>query len=149
VCETGWIEPPDPDRQRRHRHRFPRVEPGSDSRLHAAPGLSRYPTFAAVGCILLGATALLSNGAAGALSVLRGRFASPVDALKARSLILACIELTDLLLLATVFHVIAIGLFELFSDDRLDLPNSPEIHDLNHLNEKLIVVMAELSPGQA
>ena len=44
------------------------------------------------------------------------------------------------------------GLFELFIDDRLDLPNWLEIHDLNDLKEKLIgviiVVLAVLFLGQ-
>ena len=51
-----------------------------------------------------------------------------------------------------MLYVIAIGLFELFVDDRLDLPNWLEIHDLNDLKDKLIgvvvVVMGVLFLGQ-
>ena len=72
--------------------------------------------------------------------------------MKAKGLILAFIELTDLFLLATVLYVMAIGLFELFVDDRLDLPHWLEIHDLNDLKEKLIgvlvVVMGVVFLGQ-
>ena len=58
----------------------------------------------------------------------------------------------SLILLATVLYVIAVGLFELFVDDRLDLPLWLEIHDLNDLKDKLIgvivVVMGVLFLGQ-
>jgi uncharacterized membrane protein YqhA len=113
---------------------------------------SRYLIFIAVGCILIGATALLGYGAAETFSVLRSIFDAPVDAPRAKRLVLAFIELTDLFLLATVLYVIAIGLFELFIDDRLDLPDWLEIHDLTDLKEKLIgvlvVVMGVLFLGQ-
>jgi uncharacterized membrane protein YqhA len=70
----------------------------------------------------------------------------------AKGLVLAFIELTDLFLLATVMYVIAIGLFELFVDDRLDLPEWLEIHNLDDLKQKLIgvliVVMGVVFLGQ-
>ena len=70
----------------------------------------------------------------------------------AKGLILGVIELTDLFLLATVLYVIAIGLFELFIDDRVVLPRWLEIHDLDDLKEKLIgvivLVLAVLFLGQ-
>lgn len=113
---------------------------------------SRYLIFVAVICILVGATTLLGYGAVETLALLRQLFDPSGEALKAKSLTLAFIELTDLFLLATVLYVMAIGLFELFVDDRLDLPNWLEIHDLNDLKEKLIgvliVVMAVLFLGQ-
>jgi uncharacterized membrane protein YqhA len=113
---------------------------------------SRYLIFIAVACTLIGATALLGYGAAETFSVIRGILDTSAESPKAKGLILAFIELTDLFLLATVLYVIAIGLFELFIDDRLDLPNWLEIHDLNDLKEKLIgvliVVMGVLFLGQ-
>ncbi len=113
---------------------------------------SRYLIFIAVLCTLLGATTLLVYGAVETFSVIRSIVDPALEGPKAKGLILAFIELTDLFLLATVLYVIAIGLFELFVDDRLDLPNWLEIHDLNDLKEKLIgvliVVMAVLFLGQ-
>jgi uncharacterized membrane protein YqhA len=113
---------------------------------------SRYLIFIAVLGTLIGATTLLIYGAVETFTVVRGIISPSVDTLKAKGLLLAFIELTDLFLLATVLYVIAIGLFELFVDDRLDLPNWLEIHDLNDLKEKLIgvliVVMAVLFLGQ-
>lgn len=113
---------------------------------------SRYLIFIAVLCTLIGATTLLIYGAVETFAVVRGIINPSLDPLKAKGLLLAFIELTDLFLLATVLYVIAIGLFELFVDDRLDLPNWLEIHDLNDLKEKLIgvliVVMAVLFLGQ-
>ncbi len=113
---------------------------------------SRFLIFIAVLGTLIGATTLLFYGAAETAGLIRQLFAPEGDPLKAKALILAFIELTDLFLLATVLYVIGIGLFELFIDDRLDLPNWLEIHDLDDLKEKLIgvliVVMAVLFLGQ-
>lgn len=113
---------------------------------------SRFLVFIAVLGTLIGATTLLFYGAAETAGLIRQLFAPEGDPLKAKALILAFIELTDLFLLATVLYVIGIGLFELFIDDRLDLPNWLEIHDLDDLKEKLIgvliVVMAVLFLGQ-
>lgn len=113
---------------------------------------SRYLIFVAVICTLIGATTLLGFGAVETVSLIRQLFDPAGESLKAKALILAFIELTDIFLLATVLYVIAIGLFELFVDDRLSLPHWLEIHDLNDLKEKLIgvliVVMAVLFLGQ-
>lgn len=113
---------------------------------------TRYLIFIAVACTLIGATTLLVYGAVETFSIVRGILDPSLDSPRAKQLILAFIELTDIFLLATVLYVIAIGLFELFVDDRLNLPNWLEIHDLNDLKEKLIgvliVVMAVLFLGQ-
>lgn len=147
-----WSGPPDPDLTRTMTDQ---TKPGADA---PASGFmrflasSRYLIFIAVICTLIGATTLLAYGAVETFAVIRSIFDPSADTPKAKGLILAFIELTDLFLLATVLYVIAIGLFELFVDDRLDLPNWLEIHDLNDLKEKLIgvliVVMAVLFLGQ-
>jgi uncharacterized membrane protein YqhA len=131
------------------------ADPGTPARGSAFMRLlasSRYLIFIAVLGTLVGATTLLFYGAAETIGLIRQLFAPTDEALKAKALILAFIELTDLFLLATVLYVIGIGLFELFIDDGLDLPNWLEIHDLDDLKEKLIgvliVVMAVLFLGQ-
>jgi uncharacterized membrane protein YqhA len=114
---------------------------------------SRYLIIIAVLATLIAATALLVYGAVETFTILRS-FVTPEAASPegAKGLMLALIELTDLFLLATVLYVIAIGLFELFVDDRLNLPAWLEIHDLNDLKEKLIgvlvVVLGVLFLGQ-
>lgn len=70
----------------------------------------------------------------------------------AKALALAFIEVVDLFLLGTVFYIIALGLYELFIDDRLPLPAWLEIHTLDDLKDKLagvvVVVMGVLFLGQ-
>ncbi len=56
-------------------------------------------------------------------------------------LVISLIELMDMFLLATVFYIISMGLFELFIDERLDLPHWLVIHDLDDLKNKLIGVV--------
>jgi uncharacterized membrane protein YqhA len=56
-------------------------------------------------------------------------------------LMIEAIQLVDLYLVAVVMYLIALGLFELFIDDRLDLPEWLEIHSLNDLKEILISVI--------
>jgi len=103
---------------------------------------SRYLIFAAVLCTLVAATALLAYGVLETVAIVRSILDPSISGPKGgKDLILASIELTDLFLLATVLYVIAVGLFELFVDDRLDLPAWLEIHDLNDLKEKLIGVI--------
>jgi len=56
-------------------------------------------------------------------------------------LMIEAIQLVDLYLVAVVMYLIALGLFELFIDDRLDLPDWLEIHGINDLKEILISVI--------
>jgi uncharacterized membrane protein YqhA len=52
----------------------------------------------------------------------------------------------------TVFYIIALGLYELFVDDRVELPQWLIIRNIDDLKNKLagvvVVVMAVLFPGQ-
>jgi uncharacterized membrane protein YqhA len=56
-------------------------------------------------------------------------------------LMIEAIQLVDLYLVAVVMYLIAMGLFELFIDDRLDLPDWLEVHSINDLKEILISVI--------
>ncbi len=119
----------------------PQPSPASP-RLLRLLSRSRYLIFAAVICTLVAATALLAYGVLETVAIVRGILDPSISGPKGgKDLILASIELTDLFLLATVLYVIAVGLFELFVDDRLDLPAWLEIRDLNDLKEKLIGVI--------
>src|SRR5215212_8510707 len=113
---------------------------------------SRYVIIVAVICIFMTGLALLVYGASETYELVTHLFNGGVNAKSAKALLLAAIELVDLFLLATVLFVIAIGLYELFIDDNLPLPNWLEIHTLDDLKDKLIgvviVVLGVLFLGQ-
>lgn len=116
--------------------------PQHHSRFLHALSTSRYLIFIAVVAILAAATSLLIYGMVETVSIVRSIIDPALTGPKgSKGLILAFIEVTDLFLLATVLYVIAIGLFELFVDDRLELPNWLEIRNLDDLKQKLIGVM--------
>ncbi len=55
-----------------------------------------------------------------------------------KAVIVSFIEVIDLFLIGTVFYIIALGLYELFIDDRLELPSWLVIRSLDDLKSKLI-----------
>ena len=65
----------------------------------------------------------------------------PVSRENSKQLILSCIEVVDLFLLATVFYITALGLYELFIDDRIKVPIWLEIHTIDDLKTKLTSVI--------
>lgn len=112
------------------------------SRFLHALSKTRYIIFFAVIAILIAATSLMVYGVIETFGILRSLVDPSLTGPKgSKGLILAFIEITDLFLLATVLYVIAIGLFELFVDDRLELPSWLEIRNLDDLKQKLIGVM--------
>ncbi len=114
---------------------------------------SRYLILFAVAGSFVAATALLIYGSL-EIGALIGKAISygAVSQKGAKALALGFIETVDLFLLGTVFYIIALGLYELFIDDTLDLPNWLEIHTLDDLKNKLVgvvvVVLAVLYLGQ-
>ena len=59
----------------------------------------------------------------------------------AKALALVLIEIVDLFLLGTVFLIIALGLYELFISDKLDLPHWLVIRTLDDLKHRLASVV--------
>lgn len=51
------------------------------------------------------------------------------------------IECADYFLLSIVLYIMSIGLYSLFIDDRIPLPNWLEVHTLDELKEKLVSVI--------
>ncbi len=105
-------------------------------------GYARYIVIIAVLMTLLAATTLILFGATGTVIVIqqiitRGDFSSTT----AKSLLLSFIEITDIFLLATVLYITALGLYELFIDDRTPVPHWLVIHSLDDLKDKLIGVV--------
>jgi uncharacterized membrane protein YqhA len=113
---------------------------------------SRYLVLIPVICIFIAATVLLIYGAIETFEVITSVFGSEVSSKGAKSLLLSFIELVDLFLLSTVFYVIAVGLYELFIDDKIPMPEWLVIHDLDDLKQNLIsvviVVLGVLFLGQ-
>lgn len=120
------------------------------SRLLAA---TRYLAIIPVVCILLAAVALTLFGAASTLQLLVSVAVSgKLDSKAGKELLLRSIELVDIFLLGTVLYVTAIGLYELFIDDTIAVPDWLEIHTLDDLKDRLIgvviVVLGVLFLGQ-
>lgn len=102
--------------------------------------LSRYMILIAVlGAWLAALLALL----AGAYEVVQSVLSIPsvLRDSSIKSLVINLVESVDLFLLGTVFYLIAMGLFELFVDDRLELPTWLVIKNLDDLKGKLIKVI--------
>jgi uncharacterized membrane protein YqhA len=112
---------------------------------------SRFLILVAVVGTFLSATALLIYGVYDTFVVLASMFGS-IENVKSKQLLLDVIELIDLFLLGTVFYVISVGLYELFIQDNLPLPEWLEFHDLDDLKYKLVgvivVALAVLFLGQ-
>ncbi len=56
------------------------------------------------------------------------------------------IQTIDIFLLATVLYIIALGLYELFIDDALELPSWLEVKTLDDLKSRLLGVVAVILP---
>ena len=113
---------------------------------------SRYLLVAAVLGSLVAALALFAYGVAETVTVVVEVVAkADVSSKGAKALALAFIEIVDLYLLGTVFLIIALGLYELFIDPNLDLPDWLTFSSFDDLKNKLIgvviVVLAVLFLG--
>jgi uncharacterized membrane protein YqhA len=113
---------------------------------------SRYLVIAAVLGSLVGALALFVYGVAEAIAVVVDAITkAEVSSKGGKAIALAFIEIVDLFLLGTVFLMIALGLYELFIDENLTLPEWLLISSFDDLKHKLvgvvIVVLAVLFLG--
>jgi uncharacterized membrane protein YqhA len=112
---------------------------------------SRFLIMIAVLGTFLAATALLVYGAYDTYKIIADVLGN-IGGVKAKQLLLDVIELIDVFLLSTVFYVIAVGLYELFIQDNLPLPEWLEFHTLDDLKDKLVgvivVALAVLFLGQ-
>ncbi len=118
-----------------------RVTPGPRFLLRLL-GMSRFLVIIAVISIFMAATALLVYGAVETYRLIVQLIPGSGAPTTAKKLMLASIEITDLFLLAAALYVIAIGLYELFIDDRIPLlPAWLVITDIDDLKYKLISVI--------
>ncbi|MEZ4886656.1 MAG: YqhA family protein [Chitinophagales bacterium] len=114
---------------------------------------SRYLILFAVIGSLISATSLLLHGSWKVLKYVSELVQHGViDGKGDKGVILSFIEVIDEYLLATVIYIISAGLYELFIDPNVKLPQWLEINNLDDLKHKLIdvviVVMAVLFLGQ-
>lgn len=76
-----------------------------------------------------------------------------ISSQNAKKLVVAMIEVIDLFLLGTVFYITSLGLYELFIDSEIDVPEWLEIETIDDLKSKLIsvvvVVLGVIFLGQA
>lgn len=75
---------------------------------------------------------------------LRVILTAPIDELTSKSmklLVVSLIEIIDIFLLGTGFYLIALGLYELFIDDGLPLPDWLVIHNFDDLKRKLMSIV--------
>lgn len=67
--------------------------------------------------------------------------AGAVSSKGGKTLALEVIQIADLFLLGTVMYIIAVGLYELFIDERITLPSWLVIKSLDDLKDKLVGVV--------
>ena len=109
--------------------------------LHRILARSRYLMLIAVFGSFAASVTLLIYGALETLITIGNTATVPVSSQNSKQLILSCIEVVDLFLLATVFYITALGLYELFIDDRIKVPIWLEIHTIDDLKTKLTSVI--------
>ncbi|NJR51010.1 MAG: YqhA family protein [Leptolyngbyaceae cyanobacterium CSU_1_3] len=114
---------------------------------------SRLSILIAVLCSFVISITLLLYGAAQTFVTVELALKIGHSSSEAKTIILSFIEIIDLFLLATVFHITALGLYSLFIDERLKVPPWLEIHNLDDLKGKLvsvvIVILSVLFLGRA
>ncbi len=100
----------------------------------------------------LGALALLIYGGIEVVIVIGEAFTTKISTKGAKTMALSLIEIVDVFLLGVVLYIISLGLYELFIDDSVPLPDWLIINDLDDLKNKLtgvvIIVMGVAFLGQ-
>lgn len=109
---------------------------------------SRYIVLLGILGTFLAALALFLFGFAGILAaVWEGLSVSePFSYENLKELSIVLIQAIDIFLLATVLYIIALGLYELFIDEALDLPHWLEVHTLDDLKARLLGVIVVILP---
>lgn len=110
--------------------------------LHRILAKSRYLMLIAVLGSFAASVTLLIYGAAETVStIVYALNSGSVSSENSKKLVLSFIEVVDLFLLATVFYITALGLYELFIDERIKVPDWLEIHTIDDLKTKLTSVI--------
>ena len=104
-------------------------------------GLTRFAVFVPAVASIIGALLLMAQGSISILMIV-------VDAVLydayLKETIVEVLTAVDAILLGTVLLVIGYGLYELFVDTRLEVPEWLEVRDLDDLKSKLIGVVVAI-----
>ena len=101
-------------------------------------GASRYMAIVPCIALLAAAVALMVATLVSTVEVTIEAFEGTVDL---SDMMVEYIEFADFFLLAIVLYIMSIGLYSLFIDDTIPMPEWLEIHNLEDLKEKLIGVI--------
>jgi len=109
--------------------------------------LSRYMMLIVVVGTFVGSAALMIFEAvamgSSIIDVVRGGMTSPKEV---KAFAVSLIEAVDVFLIAIALYIISVGIFTLFIDDSLPLPQWLEVHNLDDLKANLVnVVIAVLA----
>jgi uncharacterized membrane protein YqhA len=109
--------------------------------MHKLLSSSRYIIVIAVFSAFIAAVTLLVFAGIETIQLVIGAFTESVDIKSVKQLAISFIEIIDVLLLGTVFYIIALGLYELFIDEDLPTPSWLHITHLDDLKSRLISVV--------
>ncbi len=117
-----------------------RAAPEREPAQAALGFVTRFMMLVAVGSTLVTSLALLVFGAVETVHLVRDMFRHEVE-LSRDDVMLRAIELVDVFLVATVVQVVSIGLYQLYINDRIPLPQWLRIRDIDDLKAKLTGVV--------
>ena len=113
-------------------------EAARDKLIGRVASLTRFIIIAPI--IGLAVSALVMTGVA-VVDVFKLTVSAFGEHIEIKMLIVGFIEVADIFLLAVVLYIMSLGLYELFIDDNLPLPEWLVIHTLEDLKEKLVGVV--------
>jgi uncharacterized membrane protein YqhA len=104
-------------------------------------GFTRYAVFVPAVASIIGALLLMAQGS---ISILMIVVDAVLNDAYLKDTIVEVLTAVDAILLGTVLLVIGYGLYELFVDTRLEVPEWLEVRDLDDLKSKLIGVVVAI-----
>jgi uncharacterized membrane protein YqhA len=104
-------------------------------------GLTRYAVFVPAVASIIGALLLMAQGS---ISILMIVVNAVLNDAYLKETIVEVLTAVDAILLGTVLLVIGYGLYELFVDTKLEVPEWLEVRDLDDLKSKLIGVVVAI-----
>ena len=106
--------------------------------MHRLMGMSRYMAIVPCIALLVAAIALMLATLVSTVTVTIEAFEGTVEL---SDMMVEYVEFADFFLLAIVLYIMSVGLYSLFIDDTIEMPEWLEIHNLEDLKEKLIGVV--------
>jgi len=116
-------------------------ERGKHSPMRKVMGLTRFSVFVPALASILGALLLMAQGSVAIVQAVISVFA---DQTPLKDTVVSVLTAVDALLLGTVLLVIGYGLYELFVDSEIEVPEWLHIRNLEDLKSKLIGVVVAI-----